>query len=184
MVSRSLLFCLFFLLNINLYSQQDFFIYEKIQKEKVSGIEKNYNSKEEKSTVKHVSSDKNFEQPIIFSRPQTSILGKSKIYYFYSKNDTIIKQISYVWSAKEMSDKEKFFEIYGREFDKIATIISKDIGKPQSIQDIFEKEDLIGTETHFEREKFWENDKCQITTLLLWSKNNNVLFTTTINMKN
>lgn len=181
---RSLLFCLFFLLNINLYSQQDFFIYEKIKKEKVNLIEKNYNSKEERSTVKHVSPDKNFAQPIIFKRPQTSILGKSKIYYFYSKNDNIIKQISYVWNAKEMSDKEKFFEIYGREFDKIATIISKDIGEPQSAQGIIEKEDLIGTETHFERETIWENNKCKITTLLLWSKNHNVLFNTTIILKN
>lgn len=169
---------------MNLYSQQDFFIYEKIKIEKANLIEKNYNSKEEKSTVKHVYSNKNFAQPIIFKRPQISILGKSKIYYFYSKNDNIIKQISYVWNAKEMSDKEKFFEIYGREFDKITTIISKDIGKPQSIQGIIEKEDLIGTETHFERETVWENDNCQIKTLLLWSKNHNVLFTTTINMKN
>ena len=181
---KSIIICIIFLVNANLYSQEDFFIYEKIQKEKVSGIEKKYNSKEEKATVKHVSSDKNFAQPIIFSRPPTSILGKSKIYYFYSKNDAIIKQISYVWNVKEMSDKEKFFEIYGREFDKIVAIISKDIDKPQSIQDIVEKEDLIETETHFERETVWENDKCQITTLLLWSKNHNVLFTTTINMKN
>jgi len=83
-----------------------------------------------------------------------------------------------------MSDREKFFEIHGREFDRMAAVISKDIGKPQFTQGIIEKEDLIGTETHFERETVWENDNCRIRTLLLWSKNHNVLFTTTIKMKN
>ena len=174
-------FC--FLISLNLYPQDGFFNYEKIPKGKVNLIEKKYNSKEEFYAMKHVSSDKNFAQPIIFKRPQTSILGESKIYYFYSKTENTIKQISYVWNAKEMSDKEKFFEIYGREFDKIATIISKDIGKPQFIKDIVEQEDLIGTETHFERETVWENNKCRITTLLLWSKNHNVLFDTTIVLK-
>ncbi|MNE36000.1 hypothetical protein D3C80_1297930 [compost metagenome] len=92
--------------------------------------------------------------------------------------------VSYDWKAKFISDKEEFFKIYGLEFDKITAIISDEMGKPKSIEDIVEKEDLVGTSKHFERRTVWENNKCQIMTVLLWSKTHNVLFTTTINMKN
>lgn len=169
---------------MNLYSQDGFFIYKKIPKQKVSLIEKKFNSEEKIATTKHVVLQKKFKQPIIFDRPEILNLGKVMVCYYYVANEGIVKMVSYDWDVENSSNKEAFFKIYGVEFDKIVAIISRDMGKPQSIQDITEKVDLVGTDTHFERRTVWENSKCHITTLLLWSNTHNVLFTTTIKMKN
>ncbi|MCE2963822.1 MAG: hypothetical protein ACK5UE_01125 [Chitinophagales bacterium] len=81
------------------------------------------------------------EQPVIIQRSQTGFLPLS-VEYFYSKEDSIIRYISYDWEREPFGnffDKPKIWKEeskklrkYNAEYDKIKSILVSKIGNPVS----------------------------------------------------
>ncbi|MEO5777449.1 MAG: hypothetical protein ABIQ27_11120 [Flavobacterium sp.] len=181
---------LLFLLSVNLYSQKDYFNYNQITVKDIAAIEAKFDSYENFPKFKTFYASRSkaeYAQPKCFTRKINDGLPSASVRYYYTKNDSIVRDISYNWKINIYKvEQSKRSKVYNTEFDKVVKFISKQIGEPEpgqgkkkTVEDIVEGID--GKKSYSsERRVEWKYKNCKITASLIWSKEHGESFITNI----
>jgi hypothetical protein len=157
-------------LQIDSLQAQNYFKYHSFGIEEAWTIEKSMGGVENLNPTHVIQTNLKSEQPIPFNRPKTGTIEPASIHYFYTKEDTKVKMVSFSWPTIQQESKEVFFATYTPQLDAIVAEVSKELGTPQTDPTPFSKMKKEPFKGCYEKYYRWNNEYCTVFVSLVWSK--------------
>ena len=179
------LFFLILLLNLDLYSQENFFSYEKVKVDEISFIEKKYNSKVYTSKTDNIFGEKdgkltNYGKVKIYSREENKLLDLVNVRYFYLENDSLVGRISYSWVNPKNAKLKDFSRMFDMMVKKISTDLNLAVGEQGKLTKIMD-DTVNGIPIELtERRVSWKYGNAKIMVIMVWSEEHDASLRTSI----
>ena len=185
----SLVFICLILIGSNLQAQQqNFFQFSQINANQIDSVEVGMQGHLKELSYKiGVSSDYfpnastfKLAQPKVFSRPATGQFIGCQVNYFFTAPDSVVRLIDYTWDTKndvtsltdllkKENDQSGSKTKYDSEFQKIAAILTDNLGKPVEGTGEFVKKQE-GSSNWYERNLIWKKGEATVELNMIWAE--------------